>query len=142
MTLRFPTDDTELKTIVRGETSYEDTEDELPDLQLDTIVARSKGRLQLKTGSTNWYSDNGLGFALAAYTAMRAKAAVENIPLSGYSLGDTDVQFVDTDPDDSQQLQQWAEDIDEGLENANVDSGAEPIPANTAGYVGETYYRD
>lgn len=139
--VRYPTTNAELKTIVRGETSYEDTEDELPDSQLDVIVDRAKATVELKTGSNNWYSDDGLGHALAAYTAMRAKSAVENVGLDSYSLGDTDVSFSDTDPDSSQQLQQWADDVALGLNASDVDtSGSSLQMENTSGYVGESYY--
>lgn len=139
MSLRYPTTDSELKTIVRDETSYDNTEDELPDTQLDTIVERAKGKVELTTGSNAWYSDDGLGYALAAYTSMRAKAAVENVPLSGYSLGDERVSFSSDDPEASQQLNQWAGDVKDGLEASDADEAQGPTPTNTAGYIGESH---
>lgn len=139
MSLRYPDDDFDLKEIVRAETSYEDSEDELPSSQLDTVVERAKGRLELETGSDQWYSDDGLGFALAAYACLRAKAAVENVPLSSYSIGDEDVSFSNTDPEVSQQLSQWAEDVKTGLDATDVDSSVGARPTNTSGYIGETY---
>lgn len=139
MSLRYPKTDSELKTIVRDETSYENTEDELPDTQLDTIVERSKGKVELTTGSSAWYSDDGLGYALAAYTSMRAKAAVENVALSGYSIGDEQVSFDADDPEDSQQLQQWANDVQDGLEASDADQSVGPTPTNTSGYIGESH---
>lgn len=142
MSLSYPTSDSELKTIVRDETSYEDTSDELPDSQLDTIIARAKGRVELETGSSAYYSDDGLGFALAAYTCMRAKSAVENISLRSYSLGDTDVTFAHTDPEDSLQLQMWAEDVRVGLDASSLDSSQGPVMKNTSDYIGETYIGD
>jgi hypothetical protein len=142
MSLRYPTDDTELKEIVRDETSYENTADELPDDQLGTIIERAKGRMELDTGSSAWYSDDGLGFALAAYACMRAKSAVENFSLSNYSIGDESVSFRDESPEDSQQIQQWAEDVKVGLEASDKDEKVGPRPTNTSGYIGETSIRD
>ena len=142
MSLRYPDNDTELKTIVRGETSYDDTADELPETQLDTLVERAKAKLEITTGSSQWFTDDGLGFALAAYACMRAKAAVENVPLSGYSIGDERVSFDADDPSVSQQLQQWAEDVNDGLDYSNVDSSQGPTPTNTSGYIGESYIHE
>lgn len=139
MSLRYPENDTDLKTIVRDETSYDNTEDELPDTQLDTIVERSKGKVELTTGSSAWYTDDGLGYALAAYTCMRAKAAVENVPLSGYSLGDERVSFNADDPDTSQQLQMWAQDVSDGLDASSADQSVGPSPTNTSGYIGGSH---
>lgn len=142
MSLRYPTTDTELKDIVRGMTSYDDAPDELPSSQLDAIVERAKAEVELSTGSDKWFSDDGLGFALAAYTAMRAKAAVENMPLSGYSIGDERVSFDQSPPEESHQLQQWAEDVQIGLDASDVDEAVGPVPTNTSGYIGENYLRD
>lgn len=141
MSLRYPTTDSELKTIVRDETSYDNTADELPDSQLDTLVERAKAKVELTTGSSAWYTDNGLGFALAAYACMRAKSAVENVPLSGYSLGDERVSFDADDPETSQQLQMWAEDVRDGLDASAVDDPQGPTPTNTSGYIGESHMR-
>lgn len=139
MSVKFPTTDSEVKDAVRSETSYEDTTDELPDSQLSDIIERAKGRMELETGSSAYYSDDGLGFALVAYTCMRAKAAVENISLRSYSLGDTDLTFKDTDPESSMQLEQWAQDVKVGLDGSDLDSSQGPVMKNTSGYIGETY---
>lgn len=142
MSLRYPTTDSELTTIVRDETSYDDTADELPQTQLDTLIERAKGRMELETGSDQWYSDDGLGFALAAYACMRAKAAVENVPLSDYSIGDEDVSFTETDPETSHQLEQWAEDVRIGLDASELDENQGLALSNSTGYIGETYIDD
>lgn len=139
MSLRYPTSDSELKTIVRDETSYEDTPDELPSTQLDTIVEQAKAKLELTTGTDQWYSDDGLGFALAAYAKMRAKSAVENVPLGSYTLGDEQVTFDTDDPEDSQQLQQWAEDVNDGLNASDLDSSQGLTMQNSSGYIGESH---
>lgn len=140
MSLRYPTTDKELAQAVRAETSYEDTDDELPAQQLDSIISRAKGYMELSTGSSAWYSDDGLGFALVAYTCMRAKAAVENISLSSYSVGAEDVEFHHADPDDNMQMQQWAEDVRIGLDASDKDDSGNLQMADGAGYVGESYY--
>jgi hypothetical protein len=137
MSLKYPTTDSELVQIVRGETGYEDTEDELPQADMDVVVGQSKARVELSTGSTQYYSDDGLGFALAAYTKMRAKAAVENVSLASYTIGDEQVSFKDADPETNQQLQQWAEDVRVGLDSTDVDEDTGLKPRNTSGYIGE-----
>lgn len=139
MSLRYPTDDHELAQIVRGETSYEDTEDELPSTQLDTIIEQAKAKVELETGTNQWYSDKGIGFALAAYTKIRAKAAVENISLSSYSMGAEEVSFADADPEDSHQLQTWHDDVLTGLDATDVDTSGNLQPKNSADYIGESY---
>lgn len=140
--MKFPKSDSELRQRVRDETSYEDHADELPQSQLDGIIGAAKGRLELETGSDQWYSDDGLGFALAAYTCMRAKAAVENVSMSSYSIGDEQVSFESASPEDSQQLQQWAEDVTVGLDASSLDTAQGPVPTNTADYVGESYIHE
>lgn len=139
MSLRYPKNDDELKTVVRAETSYDNTDDELPNSQLVTLIERAKAKLEMTTGSDAWYSDDGLGFALAAYTCMRAKAAVENFALSDYSIGDERVSFDADDPETSQQLQMWAEDVKDGLDSSSLDEPTGPTPTNTSGYIGESY---
>lgn len=139
MSKRYPKNDNELKARVRDETSYEDTADELPSSQLDGIVEAAKGRVELETGSDQWYADDGLGFVLAAYTAMRAKAAIENVPLASYSIGDEQVTFDDDTVEDSAQYQQWAEDIRIGLDASSLDDPKGPTLQNSTGYIGETH---
>lgn len=142
MSVRYPENDDDVKTIVRAETGYEDTVDELVETDLDTLVERAKGRVELRTGADTWYSDDGLGFALGAYACMRAKAAMENVSLSSYRFGQEEVSFTTSDADTNQQLQQWAEDVRVGLDASAVDDTSSPQPTNTSGYVGETYIRD
>lgn len=140
MSTRYPTTDAELKTAVRAETQYEDTTDELPDSDLDTLVERAKAKVELETGSSKWYSDDGLGFALVAYTCMRAKAAMENATIERYTLGDHSVTVHNADPDTSQQIQQWGDDVRTGLNASSADTSQRPTMKNTSGYIGESYY--
>ena len=134
-----PTSDADVKTAVRAETQYEDNADELPDSELDTLVERAKHRVSLETGSTAWFTDSGMGMVLIAYTCMRTKAAVENASIVSYSLGDESVQLRNADPDTSQQIQQWADDVAVGLNASSADASSRLKPRNTSGYVGETY---
>jgi hypothetical protein len=142
MVPRYPSTDTELKDKVRAETSYDDTADELPTTQLDELVGQSKAYVELSTGSDAWYRDDGLGFALVAYTCMRVKSAVENISLSSYTLGDEQVSFDTDDPEDSQQLESWADDVVVGLSASNVDDSTRPQIRDSANYVGESHVYD
>lgn len=142
MSVKFPDNDSELRQAVRADTSYDDTSDELPQSQLNDIIDQALARLQLET-STNEstiYGDDGLSFALAAYTKMRSKAAVENASLEGYSIGAEDVDFKDVDPEDSAQYQMWAEDVSAGLNATSADSSTSLQITDGAGYVGENHY--
>jgi hypothetical protein len=131
--------DSDLRDAVRAETSYDDTEDELPQSQLDTLIDRAKHRVSVETGSEQWYSDDGLGLVLVAYTCMRTKSSMENFAIEEYSLGNQDITTRNADPEDSQQIQQWAEDVRVGLDRSTVDESPTPKPRNTAHYVGENY---
>lgn len=133
------TNDAELKAAVRAETQYEDNPDELPDSDLVVLIERAKHRVSLETGSTDWYTDSGLGFVLVAYSCMRVKAAVENAAIVSYSIGDESVQLRNADPDTNQQIQQWADDVRVGLQASTVDSSSRLTPKNSSGYIGETY---
>lgn len=142
MPTRFPSDRSELKARVRDLTSYDDNPDELPDSQLEGIIDQAMDRVELETGSSAWFSDNGLGFALVAYTCMRAKAAIENVALSGYSIGDEQVTFASEDPEDSAQYQQWAEDVRVGLDASDKDTHSGPALRNSTSYIGDSYTED
>lgn len=131
------TTDGELETAVRHETGYEVSD--MDDLRLSSAIDRAKQRLYLETGSQDWYSDSGLGLALFGYACMRAKSSIENIPLDSYSLGDEDVSFDVDDPEDSLQLQQWAEDVRTGLTSSDATSSTSRGAQNTADYVGSTH---
>lgn len=133
------TSDSELRTAVRAQTQYEDSSKELPQSELDTLVERAKHRLYLETNDSSWYSDSGLGLALLGYTCMRAKSAMENIPLDSYSLGDEDVSFDADDEMDSIQMQMWAEDVRAGLDASAVDATNARQPTDTADYIGDSH---
>lgn len=135
------TSDEELKQKVRAETQYGDSSDELPDERLDVLIETAKLRVKLKTGSEDWYCDDGLGLVLMAYTAMRAKAAVENVHIEEYQLGNQRVRTRNTNAETSQQMQQWAEDIRLGLEASDTYKSQRPGLQNTSSYIGDDYIR-
>lgn len=134
--------DAELAEAVRDKTSYNDTADELPGTansgQLGGIIDDAKRVLYMRTDSDGWYSDLPYGQALVALTAMKAKAAVENINISSYGIGDESVQFTNADPEDSQQITAWSREVNEGIEKSDIDfdSGGSPSLSNTASYIG------
>lgn len=134
------TDDRDVKDRVYASTNYEDSTDELPETQLDTLLDISKGRMVNDVGTDKWYTERPLGDALVAYTCMRCKAAIENFAISGYTMGDETVQTRNADPDDSQQIQMWAEDIQAALNKSSVDSSTSQKMRNTSGYIGESYH--
>jgi len=55
-------------------------------------------------------------------------------------MGDEQIQTRNADPDDSQQIQLWADDIQAALNSSSVDSSTSQKVRNTSGYVGETYH--
>lgn len=133
------TSDTELKDRIRDETQYEDESFELPNTDLDGLIDTAKMKVALESGSEDWYSDRGLGLALLAYSCMRAKASMENAGIEGYELGDQEVTVSNANPDTSQQIQQWADDVATGLSNADTSSDDGPSMRNTSSYIGEQY---
>jgi len=142
---QFPDNESELKAVVRSATGYDDIDDELQATDLDSIVGQSEGRLILEADTTEQqvYNDDGLSFALAAYTKIRAKAAAENVGLSSYSLGAEDVSFESADPETSQQLQLWHEDARVGLDRSDEDTASGDLTiANSSGYIGNSHIYD
>lgn len=130
------TTDGELITRVRAATGYD--ESDLSQSDIESLLATAKLRLSSETGASDWYSDSGLGLSLFAYTCMRVKAAVENIPLQSYSLGDETVSFKTSNETDSLQMSQWAEDVRVGIESSDAVTESARLPSNTADYIGST----
>jgi hypothetical protein len=137
------TTDDELEQRVRAKTSYDSTTNELPgsassaDSQMAEIIADAKSYLYMKTRSDKWYSDVGYSNALVALTSMKAKEAVENVNISSYGIADETLSFTDTDPETSQQIQSWADQMNEGIQNSTVDfTDNDPGLMNTTSYVG------
>lgn len=132
--------DAELTERIRSATGYPDDEDEgILASDLENIIKDAKTKVFLETKSKEWFSDDGLGFALLAYASMRTKAQVENFAISKYSLGNESVTTRNATPEQSQQIQQWADDVRTGLNASQIDQSTKPKMQNTGGYVGEDY---
>lgn len=131
-------DDSELKAAVRDATSYDNTPDELPASQLDGIVNDAKRDMHIKTGSDKWYDDMAYGQALKAHACILAKAAVENINIASYSIGDESVRLKNADPEDSQQIQNWAAQVSRSLSQSDVqfEDSQDLSLNNTSSYIG------
>lgn len=137
------TSDAELEDAARDKTSYDDTTDELPgshdaDTQMQGLIEDAKRVLYMKTGSDQWYSDVGYGQALVALTAMKMKEAVENVNIESYGIADESLSFHNADPEDSQQIQSWSSEVNEGLNESDVEfeKSQDLGLSNTSSYIG------
>lgn len=136
------TSDQELERYARDKTSYDSNSDELPGDntggQMEGIIDDAKRVLYMKTGSQDWYKDVGYGQALVAMTAMKMKEAVENVNIESYGIGDENLSFHNADPDDSQQIQSWASEVNEGLDESGLifDKKQNLKLRNTSSYIG------
>lgn len=133
------TSDSELQAAVRDATSYDDNEDELPSSQLEGLVDDAKREMYGRTGSQQWYSDVNYGQALKAWTQIIVKAAVENINIESYSIADESISLSNADPDDSQQIRLWMNQVSRALDQAE-DAGFKRSQdlsfSNTSAYIG------
>lgn len=130
------TDKTELKNRVRALTGYEDEPDELPDSVLDTLITVAQQEVELATGSTNWFSDNGLGLALLATTCIRSKERIENYSMSEWELGDEVIDVSGVADEDAVQFQSWNELAKKGIKSHTTPSQSSDLLSNTADYIG------
>jgi len=130
--------DSELKQAVRDATSYENTQDELPEGQLDGLLNKSKRRLYGKTGADGWYDDINYGRALEAWACIEVKAAVENIHIESYSIADESLSLRNASREQSQQLQLWLSDAREAIDDSTVAfENEQDVPfQNTSAYIG------
>lgn len=128
----------QLKEAVRDATSYSDTQDELPDSQLNGILDDAKRDMFIETGSDHWYSDIAYGQALKAWTQVIAKAAVENINIDSYSIADEEISLSNATPEQSQQLQLWTKQSAKALDKSelNFPNYEQLTLRNTSGYIG------
>lgn len=130
--------DSELKSAVRDTTSYDDNTDELPAPQLHGLLEDAKREMYGRTGSDQWYSDVNYGQALKAWTAIIAKAAVENINIESYSIADESISLSNADREDSQQIQLWMGQVGRSLNQSDIEFEREQDFGlrNTSSYVG------
>jgi len=130
-------DDSDLESAVRSATGYHDTVDELTPSDLTAHIDDAKRDVYIETDSTDWYDDLALGQALKAYTCILAKVAVENYSVSSYSFGDVTIAARDAPPEDSAQLQQWAKQAADALEESDSNKDVQPTSMrNTSAYIG------
>lgn len=136
------TSDSDLETAVRDKASYGSNSDELPGSadsgQFQGVMQDAKRHLYMKTNSDEWYSEVAYGQALVALTALKAKEAVENINISSYGIGDENLRFTDANPESSQQIVAWSDELNEALEQSDLDfdGGGKPSFSNTSSYLG------
>lgn len=130
--------DAELKSAVRDTTSYDSTEDELPAAQLDGLLDDAKRKMYGTTGSDQWYEDVNYGQALKSWVAIIAKAAVENININSYSIADESISLSNADPDESQQILVWMEEVSRALRDSevNFEKSQDLSFSNSSAYIG------
>jgi len=133
----YPVDDADAQTLVRGLTLYEDNSDELPASDLSTHLRIAKMRLNTKTDSSEFYSDNGLGQALVATTAIVAKAAVENYSITRWDLGVGEIDVSGAGDEDVAQFSQWASMAAEGIANSKEGGSQSATNINSGSYIGQ-----
>jgi len=132
------TADDELKTAVRDATSYDDAEDGVPESQLDGLLEDAKRELYGRTGSSEWYNDINYGQALKAWTCITVKSAVENINIDSYNIANESISLTNADPDSSQQIELWMNQVSRGLNQSEVNFTNEQDLqfTNTSAYIG------
>lgn len=135
------TSDEDLENAVRDKTSYNATADELPgghtSGQMHGIINDAKRVLYMETKSDGWYDDLAYGQALVALTAMKAKEAVENISIKSYGIGDEQIVFSNANPDSSQQITSWSNEVNKGLTESTIEiEDSSASLSNTASYIG------
>jgi len=133
----YPTDKQDALTLIRGLTLYEDSPDELTTSELETHLRIAKMRLKTKTDSDNWYSDDGLGQALVATTAIVAKAAVENYSITRWDLGIGEIDVSGAGDEDNAQFSQWASMASEGIAASDNGSALSATNINSGSYIGQ-----
>lgn len=128
-----PSNRTELIELVRALTGYDDTADQLPQDQLTSLVQIAQLRLANKADD-DFFTDAGLGQALLGYTAILAKAEVENYSVSGYTIGATSIDTSGAGRDDAAQLKRWATLVREGLDESAAYEASGGL-RDSAGYI-------
>jgi hypothetical protein len=128
----------ELKEAVRDTTSYDAVGDEMPADQLGGLVEDAKREMYGRTGSQGWYDDVNYGQALKAWTCIVVKAAVENINIQSYDIADESITLSNADPDDSQQIQLWMNQVSRALNQSDAGFTREQDISfsNTSAYIG------
>lgn len=114
----------DLRARVRATTLYEDSPDELPQSDLDSLIENAQLRLSNRTGSTNWYSDNGLSQALLYASAIEAKASLSNFTVTRWDIGAGEIDVSGASDTDQAQFQLWADWVAQGLSSSDSEDVA------------------
>ena len=115
------TDDTELIHAVRTETGYgpELLETNSPEgTDLTGLVESAKRDLALRADITSFYEERGTAVALLGVTCIKAKSAVENVPVRAESIAAQDTTFRTTDGT-SFQINDYERLVEQGLSSAS-----------------------
>lgn len=129
-----PDSDSDVRRYVRALTDYDDSPDELQQIELQTQMDIAKLDIYNDVGSDKFYTDAGLGQALIATTAIYAKAAVENYSISGWQIGDQQIDVRGVSDGTDVQFQRWATLAATGLQAS--DATPDHTPTNTSDYIG------
>lgn len=133
----YPQDEQDALSLVRSLTFYEDSPDEITKSELQSHLRIAKMRLKTKTGSDNFYTDDGLGQALVASTAIVAKSAVENYSIDRWDLGAGEIDVSNAGDEDVLQMSQWAEMAADGIASSSSSTkNQSPTNINSASYIG------
>ena len=135
-------DDPTLKRYVRVLSGYSDSEDELPEHDLESIIGATKLELKLRGNSDQWFSDDGLGLMLLGYTLINAKSQVENIVIEEYQLGNERVRTRNASPEQNQQLNRWAELVNVGKQASTTFKPNKQMMRSTGDFIGRQSIRD
>lgn len=130
----LPESNSDLKTMVRGVTGYDDISDEFTDSDLDTQIRLAKMRLYNEYETEAWYADSGVTQGLLYLTAILCKCAIENYSTRRWDVGDQSFWSRDLPPEDSMQLQEWTTALNEGLESSDDVTNVSVGPALTSNY--------
>jgi hypothetical protein len=128
-------DESELKSLTRSLTGYEDTQDELPQGDLDDLITVAAMEVYNEGGSDKWFTDTGLGQALLFTLCIYAKARVENYSVSSWTVGDQTINVQNAGDEDQVQFTRWAQAANDGIE-ASEEVTTTYTVENTAGYIG------
>lgn len=125
-------DDSDLKSLLRDITGYDEAD--ISTTELESQIRIAKLRIKLKSGSTDFYSDDGLSLALFGASAITAKSTAENYAVDSWDVGAASIDVRNAGSEEQQQFTDWAQLVKEGLMAA--DSSKKVLPSITKTYIG------
>jgi hypothetical protein len=137
MSVQYPSDEADVRDLVRGLTLYEDDADEIPQSTLNTQIRIAKMRLATETGSDAFFSDDALGEALVYTTAILAKSAIENYSITSWDLGVGEIDVSGAGDAEQVQFTQWADAASQALASGGHGGGSHGTATNinSANYI-------